>query len=179
MKFWKLTLGAALSLTSTLATAGPEMFTKGPIITASGAVTNVKSDVPLPANQDWKMVFHVGSSAPGKLNPRIDAAARFINMLAASGVPMSRIHVAVIAHSDGLRDFLNSTSYANESDGASNPNEATIRQLMAKGVPVYICGQSAELLDIKRTDMIPGVKLALSAMTTSAEFQSQGYAVNP
>jgi intracellular sulfur oxidation DsrE/DsrF family protein len=162
-----------------MASAGPEMFVKGPVITASGAVANVKSDLPLPANKDWKMVFNVPTAVAGKLNPRIDAAARFINMLAASGVPMSRIHVALVAHSEGLMDFLTAKRYGDESGGAANPNEAVIRQLIGKGVPVYICGQSAELSDVTKADLVPGVKLALSAMTTYADLQGQGYAVNP
>jgi intracellular sulfur oxidation DsrE/DsrF family protein len=173
-----LIAAAAIGL-ATPAAAGPDQFSKGPVITASGAVTKVDSDVPLPPGMDWKMDFNVPSAQAGKLNPRIDAAARFINMLAASGVPMSKIHAAVVLHSQGLMDVLNDTEYSKESDGAPNPNAAVIKQLIAKGVPVYVCGQSAELSDIRKADVIPGVKFALSAMTVHAMLQSQGYTINP
>ena len=179
MKCATILFATAAMAAAAPAAAGPDQFTKGPVITASGAVTKVDSDVPLPAGMDWKMDFNVPSAQPGKLNPRIDAAARFVNMLAASGVPMSRIHAAVVLHSHGLLDVLNDKEYAKESDGAPNPNAPVIKQLIAKGVPVYVCGQSAELSDIKKADVMPGVKFALSAMTVHAMLQSQGYTINP
>jgi intracellular sulfur oxidation DsrE/DsrF family protein len=171
-------IASAFLLAGSPALAGPQNFTMGPVLTDSGPVAKVASDVPLAANMDWKMAFSVPASQPGKLNNKIDAAARFINMLAASGVPMSRIHVAVIVHSGGLRDILIPAKYAAESDGAENANDKVIRGLIAKGVPVYVCGQSAELSDLHKADLIPGVKMAISAMTVSAELQHQGYAVN-
>jgi intracellular sulfur oxidation DsrE/DsrF family protein len=173
-----LAVGLAFLVAGSPALAGPENFTMGPILTGAGPIAKVASDVPLPANMDWKMVFSVPASQPGKLNPKIDAAARFINMLGASGVPMSRIHVAVVVHSGGLRDVLIPTKYAAESEGAENPNYVVVRELIAKGVPVYVCGQSAELSDLRGPDFVPGVKVALSAMTVSADLQHQGYAVN-
>lgn len=179
MKCATILIAAAALTAAAPANAGPDQFTKGPVITASGAVTKVDSDVPLPPGMDWKMDFDVPSAQPGKLNPHIDAAARFVNMLAASGVPMSKIHAAVVLHSEGLLDVLTAPEYAKQSDGVANPNEAVIKQLIAKGVPVYACGQSAALFSIAKADVIPGVKFALSAMTVHAMLQSQGYTINP
>lgn len=179
MKFWYvLTLSMGLSIASPAA-ADPANFRKGPVITEGGAVAQVAADVPVAQGLDWKMDFDVATASPGKLNPRIDSAARFINMLAASGVPMGKIHAAIVVRSNGLMDLLNAETYSRETGGQVNPNAALLAQLMAKGVPVYVCGQSAELLDVKKADMIPGVKMTLSAMTTHAVLQGQGYAIEP
>ncbi|MEO6432740.1 MAG: DsrE family protein [Sphingomicrobium sp.] len=169
----------SIVLSASPALANPANFSRGPIITEAGGVAKVAADVPLPAGKDWKMDFDVPTATPGKLNPRIDAAARFINMLAASGVPMANIHAAIVVRANGLLDLLDAQNYGRETDGQVNPNTALLLQLIAKGVPVYVCGQSAELLDIKKSEMIPGVKMALSAMTVHADLQGRGYVIDP
>ena len=42
-----------------------------------------------------------------------------------------------------------------------------------------MCGQSAAGQGVKKTDLLPGVELALSAMTAHALLQQQGYTLNP
>ena len=46
-------------------------------------------------------------------------------------------------------------------------------------MPVYLCGQSAAAYGIDKGDLIPGVEMALSAMTAHAVLSAEGYSLNP
>lgn len=172
-------LALALGLAVTPAAADPANFSNGPVLNRGGGVAAVAADMPLPPGKEWKMAFDVPAATAGKLNPHIDAAARYINMLVAAGVSPGKVKTAIVVHGGGLMDLLDAPNYARETDGKANPNAALLAELMAKGVPVYVCGQSAELLGIAKSDMIPGVSIALSAMTAHEMLQNQGYAVKP
>jgi len=66
-----------------------------------------------------------------------------------------------------------------EARGAENPNAGIIAQLLAAGVTIQLCGQSAEGMDIKKADLLPGITMAPSAITAHALLQQQGYTLNP
>jgi intracellular sulfur oxidation DsrE/DsrF family protein len=42
-----------------------------------------------------------------------------------------------------------------------------------------VCGQSAAFNDVTNEDLLPGVHMALSAMTAHAQLQQEGYTLNP
>ena len=100
--------------------------------------------------------------------------ARFLNMHVAAGVPEENIHLAVVVHGGAYRDLLNAESY-----GAENPNAPLIEQLIAHGVTIELCGQTAAYRDVSEDDLLPGVTISLSAMTSHALLQQQGYTLNP
>lgn len=160
------------------AAADSSKFSHGPVINGFGAVAKVDSDLKAPANLDYKVAFDTGTGSPGAKSKTLDAAARLMNMLAASGVPVSRIHPAVVVHNNALWDVTTDTRY-NQQFGTSNPNAELVKALIAKGVPIYVCGQSAAWSDVAKSDLIPGVKMALSAMDAHAILNSQGYSLNP
>lgn len=168
-----LTLLAALSVASA-AHAGLDDFTKGPAIADYGPVARVPDAEPLPAGVSFKVMFDVSKKAEeGKLNSGLESAARFLNMQVAAGVPEENIKLAIVVHGPATRDLLR------PADGVENPNAGLIAALSAHGVRIYVCGQSAAAMDIKKDDLLPGVKLALSAMTATALLQQEGYTLNP
>jgi intracellular sulfur oxidation DsrE/DsrF family protein len=156
-----------------------DQFAYGPAITDFGAIAKVDSDQPLAPGIDYKLDFDIGKGVAGKVNTDLDSVARLINMLAASGVPMSKIHPAVVVWSAGMIDVTNQARYEQEYEGVANPNIALVEELVAKGVQIYVCGQSSVKYDVAKSDLLPGVKMALSGMTTHAMLHAQGYLVNP
>ena len=54
-----------------------------------------------------------------------------------------------------------------------------IGELLAAGHPVILCGQSAASRGVPTDQLIPGVEVALSAMTAFLLLQDEGYRVNP
>lgn len=148
-------------------------FTKGPLIAEFGEVARVEAAEPLPANASFKVAFNINQAADeaGRLNRRLDSAARFLNMHAAAGVPAENIHVAIVVHGPAVRDLTRAD--------AGEQNAALVAALQERGARIYVCGQTAASMDIEASELLPGVRMALSAMTAHALLQQQGYTLNP
>lgn len=172
---------AILALLPAVAAAAPRAgFHSGPVFQGFGDVASVESDLPMPPGTTLKVAFNVSDAAkPGEVNRAIDSAARFINMNVEAGVPLENIHIAIVVHGAAADDLLGPAAYAQRKDGKTNATAAEIAALTAHGVDIYLCGQTAAARGIAKTDLLPGVKMALSAMTAFALLQQQGYTVNP
>lgn len=176
-------IGLALTALALAGAAGAQdmsKFTDGPAITGYGKVAKVDYDLPIPKGAVFKVILDVNAAAkPGEANRGFDSAARFINMHVAAGVPERNIKVVVIVHGPASGDLGNAAFYGAHHDGAANANAGLIQQLLAHGAQVYLCGQSAVAFGIGKGDLLPGVKLSLSAMTAVALFEQQGYVLLP
>lgn len=163
----------AFSISPT-AQAGQADFVPGPVIPAYGAIARVEGAAPLPANASFKVAFDVSRpSDAGKVNRGLETATRFLNMHVASGVPESNIAITIVVHGAAAQDLTRPAA------GAESPNAALIAALVSHGVRIYLCGQTAVALDIAAEDLLPGVQMALSAMTIHALLQQDGYTLNP
>ena len=157
----------------------PSSMTPGPVF-PFGPVAEVKSDMPIPEGTEFKMAFDLSDAAPaGEANRGLVTLARFFNMHVRAGVPEDNIHLAAVVHGGAGVDLLNEAAYAKRRDGKENANAAIVAALLDKGVRVILCGQSAAAMGIAKSDLLPGVEMALSAMTAHALLQQQGYALNP
>jgi intracellular sulfur oxidation DsrE/DsrF family protein len=175
----KLLMAAVAASITVPAIAGPENFKMGPVFTDAGAVAAVDSDLPVSKTMDYKIRFDIPAGEAGARSKKLDSVARTINMLAANGVPRSKIQTAVVVHNSGVWDVVDAPAYAAHYGGAENPNAPLVRALIAKGVPIYVCGQSSAMLGVPKSALIPGVKVALSAIHAHADLNAKGYALNP
>lgn len=154
--------------------------TPGPVFTDFAATYRLKPDIPVPTTGVFKVAFNTTEAAkPGEINRTVNSAGRFINMLVAAGVPEKNIHVAVVVHGTAGSDLVQDAAYRALHNGTGNASERPIRELLAHGGAVYLCGQSMIGHGTVREDLIPGVKVALSAMVMHAQLQQQGYTLNP
>ena len=157
-----------------------DAFHQGAAIPAFGKVASVDSDLKIPKNTEFKVTFDAGTqAAPGEINRTLDSAARFINMHIEAGVPRDNIHVAVVIHGSASTGVTNNDAYKKKTDGATNANVALIAALLENNTGIYLCGQTAAYRGVTKDDLVPGVKLALSAMTAHALLLQQGYTPNP
>lgn len=182
IRFLSLTiLVPALILTlPTSAQAQMENFKTGPVFEEFGPTAPVQTDTSLPTDVTFKINFDVAKAAdPGKLNRAIESAARFINMHVAAGVPEKNIQLAIVVHGGAAHDLTKQELYGSRKDSAENGSAAAIATLQKHGVNFYLCGQSAAAHGITNADLLPGVKMELSAMTAHALLQQQGYTLNP
>ncbi|UAA40886.1 DsrE family protein [Paraneptunicella aestuarii] len=178
MKYSALILSSSI-LFSSATLAGKEAFTSGPVIEGFGENAPVKQTHPVSANQKFKIAFDIADQGDsGAVNRKINSLARFINMQARAGVPVENIQLAMVIHGKAGYDFLNNAAYKAKF-GVDNPNSELLKQLVANNVKFYLCGQSAAFLDIKQDMLVDGVDMALSAMTTHALLQQDGYTLNP
>jgi intracellular sulfur oxidation DsrE/DsrF family protein len=174
------------ALLATILIAAPAMaqdrsgFTLGPVLKDIGPHAAVESDLPIPKGTVFKIAFDLRAKAdPGTLNRQIETAARTLNMHVANGVPQKDVHIVLIFHGPSLNDLLNASAYAARNDGKANASADAVAKLIGAGVEFVVCGQSAASLGIKKADLLPGVKLALSAITAHALYQQRGYSLNP
>lgn len=166
-------------LTGACVHAEPERFSTGPVLEAFGPVADVSIDFPIPVGIAIKHSFDVHEQAgSGNLNRTLVSAARFLNMHARAGIQPVDIQVAVVVHGGAVKDVIRDAAYAAKV-GGSNANIALIKQLQTHNVEVIVCGQSAAYYEIAKDDLIPGVRMALSAMTAHAVLQQQGFSLNP
>ena len=183
MKYLKLSLSLALlfsvSAFSGSAIAGKEAFTMGPVIQGFGQNAPVEQTVPVAKTQKFKIAFDIAKQGEtDAANRKINSLARFINMHARAGVPAENIELAMVIHGKASYDFMNNKVYK-EKFGTDNPNADLIEQLVANNVKFYLCGQSAAFYDLNKDMLLPGVDMVLSAMTTHAILQQEGFTLNP
>jgi intracellular sulfur oxidation DsrE/DsrF family protein len=171
LAFFVLGMGAAH--------AGEDAFTTGPVFEDFGPVADVETTFAIPEGAILKHSFDVSKKAEeGELNKTLVSAARFINMHARAGVSPGNIHVAVIVHGGAVRDVTNAEHYE-EAVGGENASAALIEALLKQNVRIIVCGQSAAYYDVGTEDLLPGIEMALSAMTAHALLQQEGYSINP
>ena len=158
----------------------PDAFHAGTALPDFGRIADVDSNVPVPAGTVFRIAFDSETATEaGKMNRQLDAAARFINLSVAGGVPARDVQLAVVLHGKAVDDVLNAGAYARRHDGAGNANAGLVAALLQHGVKIQVCGQSAAASGVKVADLAEGVAMAPSAMTAHALLQQQGYTLNP
>lgn len=174
-----LLLGAA-SLAGVDGIEAQQPTKAGPIIESAGAVFSVAPTLATPTDREYRLAFDVSSpaSSPERMNVAFNTAARFLNMHGQAGVPADRIGAALVVHGGASLELLDDEAYR-ERFGTHNPNGDLLRELVAKGHRVILCGQSAASRDVPTNRLIGGVEVALSAMTAFLLLQDEGYRVNP
>jgi intracellular sulfur oxidation DsrE/DsrF family protein len=152
---------------------------RGPLVTSGGAVFEVENpDFPTPMDTELKAVFELRDAArnPEGRQPQLGTMARYLNMHARHGVPAENLKVAGVVHAGGAFAVVSDERYRQE-HGVDNPNKDVIAEIIAAGGQLVLCGQSAAARGIAREDLLPGVQIALSAMTALTVFQQEGYEV--
>lgn len=175
-----LFLPLSLLLIPAAAHAQDNPFPTGPVIAEFGPTAPVQTDFKIPKRTKFKVLFDTtAATKPGEINKSLNTAARFLNMHAKAGVAEKHMKLAVVFHSKGSFDLTRDDYYGRQYDGAENANAAIIQALTEKNVRMILCGQTAAYYGIKNEDLLPGVEMALSAMTAHAILQQEGYTLNP
>jgi len=110
----------------------------------------------------------------GKVNPLLNAVARYINLHAAKGLSVDRMNITVVFHGRATKDGLTNDIYKSNVQ-EDNPNIELIEKLSDCGVEFYICAQSLNAYGFKESDYLKEVKISPSAMTALIYFQEKGY----
>ncbi|WP_156135417.1 DsrE family protein [Novosphingobium malaysiense] len=176
-----MALAAAIALPGVSARAADmSSFTAGPVFSEYGKIASVESDLPVSPETHFKVIFDAKEGAkPGDVVRTFDSVARFVNMNVAAGVPEKNIEVALVVHGPASWFLTNADAFARHDPERINDSAPLVKQLVAHGVTIYLCGQSAVANGIAKSDLLPGVKLSLSAMNAFAQLQQQGYVLIP
>jgi len=166
---------AALAFSMAAPAAAQDMsaFETGPVLEEFGPHAPVPGVQQLPGDAEFAVAFDVSTpAAEGSPNRGFMAAARFLNMHVAHGVPEENIRLVVVVHGKASVELVARPE-------GENPSRALVEALLAEDVRFVLCGQSAVAYGIAPEDLIPGVEISLSAMTAHAVLQQRGYTVNP
>ncbi|WP_300551600.1 DsrE family protein [Maricaulis sp.] len=175
-----LTLAAALLTSAAVQAQGFDTFSTGPLIEGFGPHAPIENEMPIPEGMVFRHSYDIADEGEaGSLNRRLVTAARFLNMHAAAGVPAENMRLALVIHGGAIHDVADTATYGARHDGAENANAALIAALIENGVEIYVCGQSAVYYGVDNDELLPGVTMALSAMTAHAILQQDGYTLNP
>ena len=146
-------------------------FKPGPVFAQFGPHAPVEGIGEVPGDTEFSIALDVAKPADeGARNRGFESAARFINMHVAHGVPEDNIRIAVVVHGKAVNDLLAKPD---------NTSADMVQVMLGEGVRFIVCGQSAAAYGVTQDDLLPGVEMALSAMTAHALLQQRGYTVNP
>jgi intracellular sulfur oxidation DsrE/DsrF family protein len=150
-----------------------------PLIKSFGTVSTVPnaSFTPDPS-LDYKIIVDVMSGGEDKSEVffSLNNVARLLNLHAMAGVPKERLHVVVAIHNAAVWSVLSDAPYK-ERFGVTNPHTLLFNELIENGVKVVVCGQSLIKQKITHDQLIDGIEVATSALTTLTEYQLRGYAL--
>jgi len=168
-----------LLLILTLARSADGQSSTGPIVNAGGPTFPVASPTfDTPMDRQYKAIFELREPAgsPDQQNRSLNTMARYLNMHTRAGVPRENVRVAGVVHGGASLELLTDEHYRAR-HGVENPNKELIAEIIAGGGQVILCGQTAGSRDISADQLLPGVQLALSAMTAMTVLQQDGYQV--
>lgn len=152
-----------------------------PRVQAAGGVLPVGPAATMPSTQVMHRVLvdiDNDSVMHGKVNARLNTAAKILNLYALAGVPADKVRMVMLFYGTGVNLILSDEAYRRKF-GHANPNARLLSQLRQANVKMVACGQAMGHQAITAADMGSGVTLALSALTAREELQAAGYGSVP
>lgn len=143
-------------------------------------VVPVKDPAEIPdPNIDYKLLFELTTNNPDStakdINSGLMEIARVINLHVASGIPVKKIIPVVVVHAGALYAICNNEAYQKKYK-LDNPNLKVIEELEKKaGVKFIACGQAMAFFEVKKEDLLPEVKVSVTAQTVLSHYQLKGY----
>lgn len=156
-------------------------FWSTPTIHGYGKIHYLKSAAFKPhPDRTYKLVFALthGPKKPDQVNAGLDHVARAVNLYVAAGVPLDHLKIVAVAAGGATPLALDNAHYRARFH-TDNPNLKLIAELRKAGVKVAVCAQAVGEHHFKYSWISPHVTVALSALTTMADFQQEGYALIP
>lgn len=149
-----------------------------PIIKNYGQILELeKVDVAPDPNMEYKILIELVHKLDKPENAAFAATnvARLINLHGVGGVKPENLKVVLVVHAGATNSMLNADAYKAKYE-VESPYDPLYKELMEAGVEVVVCGQSYSMYGNKTEDLIPGVKIGTSALTTISTYQLKGYA---
>jgi intracellular sulfur oxidation DsrE/DsrF family protein len=161
-------MGAVATHSDSPALRFPEVARYGGVVGTAGAAE--------PPRRGAKIVFDItAESKADEVNKGLESVARYLNLNADAGLAPADVKLALVLHGAATRAALAEAAYARHSGGEKNPNRELPRELEARGVELFVCGQSLARHKFAPADVAEEVSLAVSAMTVNANKQQDGY----
>lgn len=152
-----------------------------PVIKAGdfSGVIPVKNPTEIPdPNIEYKLLMELTDINPDskskEINTGLNEVVRRINLHVASGIPLKKIIPVIVVHGGALFAFTNNDYYKKKYK-TDNPNLKVLSELKNIGAKFIACGQAMAFLGLNAEDMMPDVKISLTAQTVLSSYQLKGY----
>lgn len=136
-----------------------------------------RTEIPDPTIE-YKLLFELTTANPDSIAKEINVGlteiSRVINLHVASGIPLKKITPVIVVHAGALFSITNN-DYYKEHRKMDNPNLKLIDDLRNVGATFIACGQAMAFLDVKKEDLLPFVKISLTAQTVLSSYQLKGF----
>jgi len=128
----------------------------------------------------YKVIFEITRVAQGmdKVNPGLDRVARFLNVMAASGIMPEEMELAAVIHGPAAPAVLKNEIFKDRFK-TDNPNEKIIKDLKEAGVKLFVCGQSLADNGFEHKWVNEQIAIAVAALVVVPTYQLKGYAYQP
>jgi intracellular sulfur oxidation DsrE/DsrF family protein len=148
---------------------------------AGGAVSLPNAAVQPDKNKQYRVLVDItkGSDDPKEVLEGLDHAARVINVMSMSGVPLKNIHMALVFHGPATTTAVMNDDVYRAKYKVENPNAKVIHELKEAGAEVFVCGQALHAFHYDAKDVLPDVKVATAAVVVLVVYQNNGYALMP
>ena len=135
------------------------------------------TEIPDP-NIDYKFLFELTSNNPDSLSKEINGGlgeiARVLNLHYASGIPAKRLIPVIVVHGGALNAIKTNVAYQKKYK-IDNPNLQLIDDLKKLGARFIACGQAMAFSETMKEDLLPDVKVSITAQTVLSHYQLKGY----
>ena len=139
------------------------------------------TEIPDP-KMDYKILFELAGATPDSMikenNPGLDEIARVINLHAASGIPIKKIIPVVVVHAGALFSLMTNEAYQKKYK-TDNPNLTLLDDMTKLGIRFIACGQAMNFVGVTKEELLPFVKISLTAQTVISGYQMKGYVLHP
>ncbi len=128
----------------------------------------------------YRVLFDItkATESMDKVNPGLDRVARFLNVMAASGIMPKDMELAAVIHGQSVSSILKNEVFKDKFK-TDNPNERIIKDLKEAGVKLYVCGQTLADDGFKEKWVNEQIAIAVSALVVVSTYQLKGYAYQP
>lgn len=162
----------------TFSLSGQERNWVNPIIPNYGRIMDLEDvDVKPDPARVYNIMIEVvhDMEKPERLNFYANNVARLINLHAVGGVPKENLNVVVVVHAQATNSVISNEAYLKKYE-VDSPYVKYFKELHEAGVELIVCGQSLTMFGHSKDDLLPGVKMATSALTAISTYQLAGYA---
>jgi intracellular sulfur oxidation DsrE/DsrF family protein len=135
------------------------------------------TEIPDP-NRDYKLLFEFVEKNPDSLakdiNNGLEEVVRLLNLHVASGIPAKKLFPVIVIHGKGI-EAVTTNEWYKKKHSIENPNLKVVQDLKDIGAKFIVCGQAMAFLEFKKEDLLPDIKISLTAQTVLSNYQLQGY----
>ena len=130
----------------------------------------------LSRTRDVKLLFQINQLFKDPQQTQPYGGENILNAIAdfgQHGMTPQDFQIVALVHAEGWRQILNNE--ARPCHEIANPFQREVEQLLAQGVEVYFCLNTARKKNVQAGHVIDGVKFVTSGVTALADLQAEGF----